>query len=181
MNDYKSITQIAEELGVTRQAVYKKIKSNSELSTSLQEFTVNQGKFTVYSLQGQKLIKQAFSNSDNVNCKPSTDSKQKAVDSKLVDTLQKTIDTLNKQLEVKDNQINAKDNQINTLTETVKELTIALKAAQALHGMDKQQTAIETKAHPSEQAQPRPKGAATIHQPRQQERKKSWIERIFRR
>ena len=50
MNDYKSITQIAAELGVTRQAVYKKIKSSNELSTSLQKFTVNQGKFTVYSL-----------------------------------------------------------------------------------------------------------------------------------
>ena len=136
MNDYKSITQIAAELGVTRQAVYKKIKSNSELSTGLQEFTVNQGKFTVYSLQGQELIKQAFLNSDSVNCKPSTESKPKAVDNKLVDTLQKTVDTLTKQLEVK-------DKQINTLTDTVKELTIALKAAQALHGMDKHQTAIE--------------------------------------
>ena len=138
MNDYKSITQIAAELGVTRQAVYKKIKSNNKLSTGLQEFTVNQGKFTVYSLQGQELIKQAFLNSDSVNCKPSTESKPKAVDSKLVDTLQATIETLTKQLEVK-------DKQINTLTDTVKELTIALKAAQALHGMDKQQTVIETK------------------------------------
>ena len=151
MNDYKSITQIAAELGVTRQAVYKKIKSNSELSTSLQEFTVNQGKFTVYSLQGQWLIKQAFLSPESVNCKPSTDSKPKVVDSKLVDTLQKTVEALTKQLEVK-------DNQINTLTETVKELTIALKAAQALHGMDKQQKTIEVKAAPSRSEQPRPKG-----------------------
>lgn len=174
MNDYKSITQIAAELGVTRQAVYKKIKSNSELSTSLQEFTVNQGKFTVYSLQGQELIKQAFSNSDNVNCKPSTDSKQKAVDSKLVDTLQATIETLTKQLEVK-------DNQINTLTETVKELTIALKAAQALHGMDKQQNVIETKV---KQAEPRPTGAAQRQQPKQEQRphkKRNLLDRLFRR
>lgn len=173
MNDYKSITQIAAELGVTRQAVYKKIKSNSELSTGLQEFTVNQGKFTVYSLQGQELIKQAFLNYDSVNCKPSTDSKPKAVDSKLVDTLQATIETLTKQLEVK-------DKQINTLTETVKELTIALKAAQALHGMDKQQTVIETKV----KAEPRPTGAATRQEPKQPQRpqkKKSWLDIIFRR
>ena len=44
MNDLKSISEIAAALGVTRQAVYKKIKSNPELSTRLQEFTVNRGK-----------------------------------------------------------------------------------------------------------------------------------------
>lgn len=145
MDDFKSISQLAKELGVTRQAIYKKIKTDNQLSTGLQQFTVNQGKLTVYSLQGQKLIKQAFLNNTTVNRADNVDSKPMSTNSKLVDSLTAQIETLTKQLTVKDNQLSAAQAQINNLIDTIHELTIALKAAQALHGIDKQQKAIEVK------------------------------------
>lgn len=55
----KSIAQIAEELGVTRQAVYKKLK-DEKLKQSLEPFTIRQGNLNLYSEEGQKLIKQEF-------------------------------------------------------------------------------------------------------------------------
>lgn len=55
----KSIAQIAEELGVTRQAVYKKLK-DEKLKQSLEPFTIKQGNLNLYSEEGQKLIKQEF-------------------------------------------------------------------------------------------------------------------------
>ena len=145
MDDFKSISQLAKELGVTRQAIYKKIKTDNQLSTGLQQFTVNQGKLTVYSLQGQKLIKQAFLNNTTVNRAVNVDSKPMSTNSKLVDSLTAQIETLTKQLTVKDNQLSAAQAQINNLIDTIHELTIALKAAQALHGIDKQQKVIEVK------------------------------------
>ena len=154
MNEYKSISQLAKEIGVTRQAIYKKIKSDNQLSTGLQQFTVNQNKLTVYSLQGQKLIKQAFLNNDTVNQSVNravnVDSKPVSTNSKLVDSLTAQIETLTKQLTVKDEQLAAAQAQINSLVDTIHELTIALKAAQALHGLDKQQKTIEVKQEKAE-------------------------------
>jgi transcriptional antiterminator len=151
MNELKSISQIAAELGVTRQAIYNRIKS-ADLSTRLQQFTVNQSNKKVYSLQGQELIKQAFLSNAPVNCKPTIDSKLPSINSKLIDSLQTQIEIQTKIIETLTKQLEVKDNQINTLTETIKELTIALKAAQALHGMDKQQAVIEVQERPVNKA-----------------------------
>lgn len=155
MNEYKSISELAAELKVTRQAVYQKIKKDKELSTGLRKFTVNENNKTLYSLQGQELIKQAFNSVASVNSKQAVDSKRVSIDSKLIDTLQATIETLTEQLQVKDKQIEY--------------LQERLAAEQALHAGTIQKKAIEVKAEPT-QAEPRPQGAATRHQSRQQER-----------
>lgn len=56
----KTIREIADEIGVSKQAVFKKIK-REPLSTSLQGLTSTvDGRLTV-SVDGEKLIKQAFS------------------------------------------------------------------------------------------------------------------------
>ena len=61
------------------------------------------------------------------------------------------------------------------LIESNKELTIALKAAQALHGMDKQQRVIET-----EQAAPEPERQQSSSDPQEQpEQKRSFFKRLF--
>ena len=60
MNDLKSISQIAINLGVSRQAVYSKLKS-AELAKAVKPLSVKQGNTTLYTLQAQELIKQAFS------------------------------------------------------------------------------------------------------------------------
>ena len=124
--DNKTIAQIAAELGVTRQAVYQKIKNNSELSTAISQFTVKKNNTTLYNLQAQQLIKQAFSSGVNVNCKQAIDSKQKSIDSKLIDSLQATIATLQATIETLTNQLAVKDKQIEYLQDR-------LTAEQALH------------------------------------------------
>lgn len=126
-DELRTIAQIAEELKVSRQAVYQRIRYNTELSTKLSKFTVKNGNKTLYSLQGQELIKQAFSKSEPVNCKVSIDSKQTD------DNLQSVIDILKEQLAVKDAQIAAKDKQISALSDQVTNLTTTLSQQQALH------------------------------------------------
>ena len=56
----KTIRQIADEIGVSKQAVFKKIK-REPLSTSLQGFTATVDGRLMVEVDGEKLIKQAFS------------------------------------------------------------------------------------------------------------------------
>ena len=131
MNESKlmTISQIAKALNVSRQTVYNRINSNPELSSKLCQCTVKIQKRTFYTLEAAELIKKEFEK----NVKSSVD----------VKFTSNMIDTLTQQLTVKDSQIAALQNQIDKLTQTVQDLTIALKAAQALHGMDKQTKVIE--------------------------------------
>lgn len=168
----KTISQIAQELNVTRQAVYQKIKHSVELSTCLRKFTVNEGNKTLYNLQGQELIKSAFESSVNVNCKQPVDSKRMSIDSKLIDTLQTTIETLREQLAVKDKQIEY--------------LQERLAAEQSLHAGTIQKKTIEVKAQA--QDKPRPSaprgGVASSHGAAVRSSaptKRSLFDRIFKR
>lgn len=126
MNELKSISQIAKDLGVSRQAVYQKIKNNSELSSDLSKFTVKKNNATLYTLQAQKMISLAFSNGVTANCKRTIDSKQMSIDNRL-------IDSLTDQLKVKDKQIEELTAALKSSQEQQSLLTQALTAAQALH------------------------------------------------
>ena len=55
----KTVKQIADELGVTKQAVHQKRKSK-ELATALQPFTTMVDGVVYISVDGEELIKQAF-------------------------------------------------------------------------------------------------------------------------
>ena len=57
----KTISQIAAEIGVSKQAVHKKIKQEP-LSTNLHELMTTKGKTVYISVDGENLIKQAFCN-----------------------------------------------------------------------------------------------------------------------
>lgn len=59
----KTIKQIAEEIGVSKQAVHQKRKSKA-LSTALQPFTTTVDGVIYISVDGEKLIKQAFFGND---------------------------------------------------------------------------------------------------------------------
>lgn len=75
----KTIRQIADEIGVSKQAVFKKIK-REPLSTSLQGFTATVDGRLMVSVDGEKLIKQAFSGgevSTTDNQLPPTESDEK--------------------------------------------------------------------------------------------------------
>ena len=160
-----TISQIAKELKVSRQTVYNRINNNPDLSSKLCQCTVKIQNRTFYTLQALDLIKQDFEKNVKSN-----------IDVKFTSNM---IDTLTQQLTVKDNQIAALQSEVATLTDTVKELTIALKAAQALHGMDKQQKTIDVKAAAA------PKAASVTSrksepQPKPRPRK-SWLDKLLRR
>ena len=76
MSNGKTIRQIAAEIGVTRQAVYQKIKSNKSAVKRLQLYTFTVDSTKYYISDGEKLIKSLFSDKQAVNkgVKLSTDS-----------------------------------------------------------------------------------------------------------
>ena len=135
----KTIRQIADEIGVSKQAVFKKIK-REPLSTSLQGLTATVDGRLIVEVDGEKLIKQAFSEItpsttdnqltgavDGLVDAPSTKNEEKTVVvDGVISVLQATIDTLQGQLEVK-------DRQIEKLTEALIAAQQTAAAAQALH------------------------------------------------
>ena len=65
MTNGKTIRQIADEIGVTRQAIYKKFKLNSAVSDSLKAHSFTVEKVKYYTAEGEKIIKSMFAdNSD---------------------------------------------------------------------------------------------------------------------
>ena len=172
----KTIRQIADEIGVSKQAVFKKIK-REPLSTSLQGLTATVDGRLMVEVDGEKLIKQAFyenapSTTDNQltgavdglvdGASTKNEEKTVAVDG-VISVLQDTIDTLQGQLEVKDRQIEQQVQTITRLTDALAAAQQTAAAAQALHaGTIKQQLSD---------------GSGT----EQEERKESWISRLFRK
>lgn len=175
MNEYQTIAEIAKELSVSRQAVYQKIKTNAELANALQGFTVNNGKATMYSLQGKELIKQAFANNQSVKSKPSSFDSQPSTDNRLLDVLMRQLETKDKQIESLQEQLKEAQIHANELSKAIDNLTTALQAAQVLHGMDKQQKVIET-----EQSAPESERQPASSEPQEQPQpKQGFFKRLF--
>ena len=119
----KTIRQISEEIGVSKQAIHKKIKQKP-LSTSLQGLTSTvDGRLTI-SVDGETLIKQAFEqNTVNQIRQPVDESSTKTVnqvDGEVIKLLQKNIEILQMQLEVKDKQIEDLTVTVRTQAESIK-------------------------------------------------------------
>ena len=138
----KTIREIADEIGVSKQAVFKKIK-REPLSTSLRGLTSTvDGRLTV-SVDGEKLIKQAFSaGTPSTNYQPVDGVVDGQVDGPvdgMIAVLQATIDTLQGQLEVKDRQIEQQTQTITRLSDALVSAQQTAAAAQALHAGTLQQ------------------------------------------
>ncbi len=173
----KTIRQIADEIGVSKQAVFKKIK-REPLSTSLQGLTATVDGRLMVEVDGEKLIKQAFSEIapsttdnqltgavDGLVDAPSTKNAEKtAEDDGVISVLQATIDTLQGQLEVKDRQIEQQAQTITRLTDALAAAQQTAAAAQALHAGTIQQQLITGEAGTDQQ---------------EPEQKKSWFSKIF--
>lgn len=153
----KTIKEIAEELGVSKQAVFKKIKQ-VPLSTEIEKFISTVDGKKLVSVDGENLIKQAFQRKQktaNVNVDAKDDGKMFTVggnagntvdgipsasqerENTLVATFQTAIDALASQLEAKDQQLAAKDRQLEEKdkqlerqTKTIEELATSLAVAQ---------------------------------------------------
>lgn len=116
----KSISQIAEDLQVTRQTIYNKLK-DAALSAAVKAHTVQQGKYTLYDEQAQNLIKQAIcgnsANGDLTACKRELDK----VSNDLTEC-KNELDKVSKELENRDNKIlelNAEIDDLKAENETV--------------------------------------------------------------
>lgn len=174
----KTIRQIADEIGVSKQAVFKKIK-REPLSTSLQGLTATVDGKLMVEVDGEKLIKQAFSEiapstTDNqltgavdglvdglVDGASTKNAEKTAEVDGVISVLQATIDTLQGQLEVKDRQI-AK------LNEALVAAQQTAAAAQALHaGTMKQQLLSGESGADQHGREPEPEG------------KRSWFQKLF--
>ena len=125
----KTIRQIADEIGVSKQAVYKRYKG--KLHTVCAPYAHTEQGVLYLSEQAETLIKQDFLK-DNRSNGAHTDTRtersigavlEQSQEAGVVAVLQATIDTLQGQLEVKDRQIEQQ-------TQTITRLTDALAAAQ---------------------------------------------------
>lgn len=156
----KTIKEIAEEIGVSKQAVFKKIKQEP-LSTEIEKFISTVDGKKLVSVDGENLIKQAFYRKQkkvDVNFDVKDGGKRFAVDGNaenivdgipsanqerenmLAAAFQTAINALTIQLEEKDRQLAEKDKQLERQTKTIEELATSLavaqhtaQAAQALH------------------------------------------------
>lgn len=136
----KTIKQIADELGVSKQAVSKCIDNLGLRST----LTKN-GNFFVVSNSQEKAIKRVFLSHKTANQNANQNANQSPTElAVVIEVLQTTIDTLQGQLAAKDEQIRRQQEQIEQLTSALQQqtsalesITAALTAAQALHAADK--------------------------------------------
>lgn len=187
MSEYLNISQIARELNVSRQAIYSKLKS-PEIQSVICQYTVRHNNRTLYTSNFANVLKQAF---ESVNTVQTLDT---ICQEEVSSPLQSQLDLLKAQLTDKDNQINLLRSQVAELQSdkeklnarldraeaererfdiNISNLTAALTAAQALHGMDKQQTVIDIKQEPEE-----PQKELAEAPPQQ---KLSFFDRLFKR
>lgn len=143
MSNGKTIKQIADEIGVSKQAVHQKRKKEP-LLTALQPFTKTVDGVIYISVEGENIIKSAFSKSASVdgiddnerapvdgiddNKSASVDgvdnNERAPVDAKIHNDFNIIIDILQKQLEIKDKQLTENDKHIEELTSIIKEQAV---------------------------------------------------------
>ena len=163
----KTIRQIADELGVSKQAVYKRFKG--KLHTVCAPYAHTEQGVLYLEEQGETLIKQDFLQDDRsivAHTDTHTECSNGAVleqgqQADLMAVLQATIDTLQGQLEVK-------DRQIEQLTSALVAAQQTAAAAQALHAGTIQQQLLSGEA-----------GADQQHQEPEPGQRRSWFSRFF--
>lgn len=173
----KTIRQIADEIGVSKQAVYKRYKG--KLHTVCAPYAHTEQGVLYLSEQAETLIKQDFlkderSNGAHTDTHTDTHTErsigaapEQSQEAGVVAVLQATIDTLQGQLEVKDRQIEQQAQTITRLTDALAAAQQTAAAAQALHAGTIQQQLLGEEVGADQQGQ-EPKG------------KRSWFNKWFR-
>ena len=157
----KTIRQIADEIGVSKQAVYKRYKG--KLHTVCAPYAHTEQGVLYLSEQAETLIKQDFLKVDRSIGAVLEQSQEAGV----VAVLQATIDTLQGQLEVKDRQIEQQTQTITRLTDALAAAQQTAAAAQALHAGTIQQQLLSGEA-------------STERQSQEPEQKRGWFSKLFR-
>ena len=161
----KTIRQIADEIGVSKQAVYKRYKG--KLHTVCAPYAHTEQGVLYLSEQAETLIKQDFLKDDRSNGAHTERSigavPEQSQEAGVVAVLQATIDMLQGQLAVKDRQIEDLNARLAEVSSALLAAQQTAATAQALHaGTIKQQLSDGSGAD-------------------QEERKQSWISRLFRK
>ena len=161
----KTIRQIADEIGVSKQAVYKRYKG--KLHTVCAPYAHTEQGVLYLSEQAETLIKPDFLKDDRSNGAHTERSigavPEQSQEAGVVAVLQATIDMLQGQLAVKDRQIEELNARLAEVSSALLAAQQTAATAQALHaGTIKQQLSDGSGAD-------------------QEERKQSWISRLFRK
>ena len=161
----KTIRQIADEIGVSKQAVYKRYKG--KLHTVCAPYAHTEQGVLYLSEQAETLIKQDFLKDNRSNGAHTERSigavPEQSQEAGVVAVLQATIDMLQGQLAVKDRQIEELNARLAEVSSALLAAQQTAATAQALHaGTIKQQLSDGSGAD-------------------QEERKQSWISRLFRK
>lgn len=168
----KTIRQIADEIGVSKQAVYKRYKG--KLYTVCAPYAHTEQGTLYIDEQGENLIKQDFLQDNCSNGAHTYAHTEHSIgapleyteNDKLIIVLQTTIDTLQGQLAVKDKQIEELNARLAEASAALVAAQQTAQAAQALHaGTIQQQLAGEIEVD-----QQRPEA----------EQKRSWFKKLFR-
>lgn len=164
----KTIRQIADEIGVSKQAVYKRYKGKLHTVCAPYAHTV-QGVLYL-SEQAETLIKQDFLQNDCSNGAHTERSigavPEQSQEAGVVAILQATIDTLQGQLSVKDKQIEELNARLAEVSSALVVAQQTAQAAQALHAGTIRQQLTDGEDDPNQQGQ-------TVEQ------KKSWFSKVF--
>ena len=169
----KTIRQIADEIGVSKQAVYKRYKG--KLHTVCAPYAHTEQGVLYLSEQAETLIKQDFLKDNRSNGAHTDTHTERSIgavpeqskEAGVVAVLQATIDTLQGQLEVKDRQIEQQAQTITRLTDALAAAQQTAAAAQALHAGTIQQQLLTGEAGADQQDQA-------------PEQKRGWFSKLFR-
>ena len=168
----KTIRQIADEIGVSKQAVYKRYKG--KLHTVCAPYAHTEQGVLYLSEQAETLIKQDFLKDDrSIGAHTDTHTErsngavpEQSQEAGVVAVLQATINTLQGQLSVKDQQIEELNARLAEVSSALLAAQQTAAAAQALHAGTIQQQLLTGEAGADQQGQ-------------EPEEKRSWLRRIF--
>ena len=108
----KTIKQIADEIGVSKQAIFYRMKK-PPLSNTLQPLMTKLDGVLMVSFDGETLIKQAFGVIDRQALgDKGPSSTLQSFDGEIIKILQDNNETLRAELDIKNNQLAEKDKQI---------------------------------------------------------------------
>ena len=166
----KTIRQIADEIGVSKQAVYKRYKG--KLYTVCAPYAHTEQGVLYLSEQAETLIKQDFLKDDRSNGAHTERSigavPEQSQEAGVVAVLQATIDMLQGQLAVKDRQIEELNARLAEVSSALVTAQQTAAAAQALHAGTMHQQLLSGKA-----------GADQPERETEPVQKRSWFSRFF--
>ena len=169
----KTIKQIADEIGVSKQTVYKRYKG--KLYTVCAPYAHTEQGVLYLSEQAETLIKQDFLKDDRSNG-AHTDTHTERSNGEVLEqsenvgviaVLQTTIDTLQGQLAIKDKQIEALNARLSEVSSALVAAQQTAQAAQALHAGTIQQQLTS--------------GEDQREEDEVKAKKQSWLSRMFSR